>query len=145
MKSTVLVATSHQSCFRRMSETPTTIIFQKVRQYTSNLYCNTPPLCITMLSVPLSSEETEILSDLPFGPQYASHLYRNTPPICIAMLWENPAWPRFGSVQSWFVRRVPAAPVFGADGSCRGSIFSVFCMGLTEGDGYGFKVPGKRF
>ena len=70
--------------FRRMSETPTTTTSQKKSQYTSNLYCNTPPICIAVLSVPMRSEEKETLSELlPFVSRYASHLYCNTPPICI--------------------------------------------------------------
>ena len=54
------------------------LLLKKVLQYTSNLYCNTPPLCIAVLSVPLSTQEREIL-------QYSSHLYRSTPPICTAI------------------------------------------------------------
>ena len=50
----------------------------KVRQYTSNLYGNTPPICIAALSWLLSFEERET-------PQYASHLYCSTPPICTAV------------------------------------------------------------
>ena len=51
---------------------------QKVRQYTSNLYGSTPPICIAVLSWLLSFEERETL-------QYASHLYGSTPPICTAV------------------------------------------------------------
>ena len=66
------------------------LLLKKVSQYTSNLYCNTPPICIAVLLVPLCSEEREIC-------QYSSHLYRSTPPICIAIrlpsvsqyFWEN--------------------------------------------------------
>ena len=43
---------------------------------------NTPPICIAVLSVSLSSEEREYF-------QCSSHLYRSTPPICIAILWGN--------------------------------------------------------
>ena len=63
------------------------LLLKKVSQYTSNLYYNTPPICITVLLVPLRSEERETLSvRLPFVSQYASHLYCDTPPICIAVL-----------------------------------------------------------
>ena len=55
------------------------LLLKKVLQYTSNLYCNTPPICTAVLSVPLSSLEREIL-------QCSSHLCRNMLPICIAML-----------------------------------------------------------
>ena len=62
------------------------LLLKKVSQYTSSLYCNTPPICTAVLSVPLR----EIWSTLlPFVSQYASHLYRNTPPICIAIHWEH--------------------------------------------------------
>ena len=87
----------------------------KVRQYTSNLYGSTPPICIAVLCWLLSFEERET-------PQYASHLYRNTPPICTAVrppfvrqyFWKNtggwghrnvsdpplppkvPFWPKWG-------------------------------------------------
>ena len=55
------------------------LLLKKVSQYTSHLYCNTPPICTAVLLVPLRSEEWEILSVLlPFVSQYASHLYRNT-------------------------------------------------------------------
>ena len=53
-------------------------LVQKVRQYTSNLYGSTPPICIAVLSWLLSFEERETL-------QYASHLYCSTPPICTAV------------------------------------------------------------
>ena len=56
------------------------LLLKKVWQYTLHLYCNTPPICIAVLSVPLGSQEREIV-------QYASHLYRSAPPICIAMLF----------------------------------------------------------
>ena len=53
-------------------------ILKKVSQYTSNLYCNTPPIRIALLLVPLHSEEREILSALlPFISQYAPHLHCN--------------------------------------------------------------------
>ena len=55
------------------------LLLKKVSQYTSHLYCNTPPMCTAVLSVPLRSEEREILSVL------LSHWYRSTPPICIAI------------------------------------------------------------
>ena len=53
-------------------------LVKKVRQYTSNLYGSTPPVCIAVLSWLLSFEERET-------PQYASHLYCSTPPICTAV------------------------------------------------------------
>ena len=63
------------------------MLLKKVLQYTSNLYCNTPPICLAVLSVPMSCDEREVHSVLlPFVSQYASHSYRNTPPICIAIL-----------------------------------------------------------
>ena len=61
------------------------LLLKKVLQYTSNLYCNKPPICIAVLSVLLSSQEREIL-------QYSSHLYRNTPPNCIATLLGKSWW-----------------------------------------------------
>ena len=68
-------------------------LLKKVSQYTSHLYCNTPPICTAVLLVPLRSEEREILSVLlPFVSQYASHLYCNTPPICIAVLLGKSWW-----------------------------------------------------
>ena len=71
----------------QMSEPQPPLLLKKVSQCTSNLYCNTPPICIAVLSVPLHSEEREILSVLhPFASQYASHLYCSTPPIRIAAL-----------------------------------------------------------
>ena len=48
------------------------LLLKKALQYTSNLYGNTPPICITVFSLPLSSQEREIL-------QYSSHLYNSTP------------------------------------------------------------------
>ena len=70
-------------------KTPT----KKVSQYTSNLYCNTPPICIAVILVPLRFEQREILSVLlPFVSQYAPHLYCNTPPICIAVLLGKSWW-----------------------------------------------------
>ena len=54
------------------------LVSEQVRQYTSNLYGSTPPICIAVLSWLLSFEERETL-------QYASHLYCNTPPICTAV------------------------------------------------------------
>ena len=53
-------------------------LVEKVRQYPSNLYGSTPPICIAVLSWLLSFEERETL-------QYASHLYCSTPPICTAV------------------------------------------------------------
>ena len=75
---------------RRMSEPQPPLLLKKVSQCTSNLYCNTPPICIAVLSVSLHSEEREILSVLhPFVLQCASHLYCNTPPTRIAALLRN--------------------------------------------------------
>ena len=65
---------------RRMSENPSHHYFSiKYCKNTSNLFCNTPPICIAVLLVPPRS----VL--LPFVSQYASHLHCNTPPICIAV------------------------------------------------------------
>ena len=50
------------------------VLLKKVSQYTSNLNCNTPPICM----VPLRSEERETLPVL-------FSFDRSTPPICIAM------------------------------------------------------------
>ena len=73
-----------------MSEPQPPLLLKEVSQCTSNLYCNTPPICIAVLSVPLHSEEREILSVLhPFVSPYASHLYCNAPPIRIAALLRN--------------------------------------------------------
>ena len=49
-----------------------------LRQYTSNLYGSTPPICIAILSWLLGFEARETL-------QYTSHLYCSTPPICTAV------------------------------------------------------------
>ena len=54
------------------------LVSEKVRQYTSNLYGSTPPICTAVLSWLLSFQERETL-------QYASHLYCSTPPICTAV------------------------------------------------------------
>ena len=35
------------------------LLLKKLSQCTSNLYCNTPPICIAVFSVPLRSEERE--------------------------------------------------------------------------------------
>ena len=61
--------------FRKPQPLP---VSEKVRQYTSNLYGSTSPICTAMLSWLLSFEERETL-------QYASHLYGSTPPICTAV------------------------------------------------------------
>ena len=53
-------------------------LVEKVRQYTSNLYGSTPPICIAILSWLLSFEERKTL-------QYTSHSYCSTPPICTAV------------------------------------------------------------
>ena len=67
---------------------------KKVLQYTSNLYYNTPPICIVYSAVGAveysGKGTTSILFS--FVSQYASHLYRNTPPICIAMLLGKSWW-----------------------------------------------------
>ena len=66
------------------------LLLKIVSQYTSYLYCSTPPTCIAVLLAPLDSKERETLSVLlPFVSQYASHLYCSTPPICIAVLLRN--------------------------------------------------------
>ena len=81
------------------------LLLKKVSQYTSHLYCNTPPICIAVLSVPLGFTEREIGSvRLPFVSQYASHFYRNTPPICTAVLLRKSWWlwsPGCLSSDSW--------------------------------------------
>ena len=52
------------------------LLLQTVLLYTSNLYCDTPPICIAVPSVPLSCEEREILSVLlPSVSRYTSHLH----------------------------------------------------------------------
>ena len=57
------------------------VLLKKVLQYTSNLQCYTPPICIAMLSVPVSSEQKEILSVLlPFVSQYDNH-------SCLGTFW----------------------------------------------------------
>ena len=76
----------------RMSETPTATTSKKVSQYTSNLYCNTPPICIAVLSVPVPPDEREILSVLPFISQCASHAHCNTPRFRIAVLLGKSWW-----------------------------------------------------
>ena len=78
---------------RRTSETPTTTTSQKSIAIHLQFVLQSPPICIAVLSVPLHSEEREILSVLlPFVSQYASHLHRNTPPICIAVLLGKSWW-----------------------------------------------------
>ena len=72
------------------------LLLKKVSQYTSSLYCGTPPICIAMFLVPLRSAEREILSVLsvllPFVSQYTAHLHCSTPPICIAALLGRSWW-----------------------------------------------------
>ena len=51
---------------------------KKARQYTSNLYGSTPPICIAGPSSLLSLEERET-------QHYTSNLYCSTPPICTAV------------------------------------------------------------
>ena len=76
-----------------VSETQPPLLLKKVSQYTSNLHVITPPICITVLAVPLRSEEREILSLLlPFVSQYTSHLYCNAPPIRVAVLSGKSWW-----------------------------------------------------
>ena len=55
------------------------LVSKKVRQYTSNLYSSTPPICIAAPSWLLSLEERET-------QQHASHLCCSTLPICTAVL-----------------------------------------------------------
>ena len=62
----------------RSQEPQPPLLLEKVSQYISNLYCNTPPISIAVLVVPLRSEERE-------DCQYSSHLYRSMPPIEIAI------------------------------------------------------------
>ena len=76
---------SENSEERRKPQPPP--LLKKVSQYTSNLYCNTPPICIGVLPVPPRSEEREYC-------QYSSHLYRSTPPIRIAVLLGKSWWLR---------------------------------------------------
>ena len=65
-----------------MSETPTTTTSQKSIAIRLPICIAIrpppPPICIALLSVPLSSQEREIL-------QYSPHLYSSTRPICIAV------------------------------------------------------------
>ena len=51
---------------------------KKVSQYTSNLYCSMPPICIAVHVVPYSLRKGKYC-------QYSPLLYRSTPPICIAI------------------------------------------------------------
>ena len=71
---------------KNVSENPNHHDFSKsIATHLPFKYCNTPPICIALLSVPLCSEEGEILSALlPSVSQYASHFYCSTPPI----FWE---------------------------------------------------------
>ena len=67
------------SCQKNVRKPNHHYFLKKVSQYTSNLYCNTPHIYIAVLSVPLRSDEREILSILlPFALQYAPHLHYNT-------------------------------------------------------------------
>ena len=67
------------------------LLLKKVSQYTSNLYCNTPPISLAVLLVAYALKKGNC-------HQYSSHLYRSTPPICIAIrlsfvsqyFWEVP-------------------------------------------------------
>ena len=78
-------ACSHWRHSEESQNPPPPLLLKKVSQYASNLYCSTPPISITVLLVPLQSEEREILSVLlPFVSQY---VYRNMPPICITVLF----------------------------------------------------------
>ena len=72
----ISLAQGHWAMFRKPQ--PLQLVSKKVRQYTSNLYGSTPPICIAVLSWLLSFEERETL-------QYASHLYCSAPPICTAI------------------------------------------------------------
>ena len=66
------------------------LVSKKVRQYISNLYGSTPPICIAVLSWLLSFQERETCNTLPvctavrlpFVRQYAPHLYGST-------FWKN--------------------------------------------------------
>ena len=64
-----------------MSDTASTATCQQsmaIHLYNSCLYCNTSPICIGLLLLPLSPEErAALLGLLPFLLRYASHLYRN--------------------------------------------------------------------
>ena len=85
------------------------LLLKKLSQYTSYLYCSTPPVCIAVILEPLGSEERELLSVLlPFVSQNASHLYCNTPPICIAVLLRKSWW-------LWSPECSPLPPLFGQD------------------------------
>ena len=85
--------------FRKPQPLP---VSEKVRQYTSNLYGNTPPICTAMLSWLLSFEERETL-------QYASHLYCSTPPISTAV---RPPFVRQYFWKNTGVRCFPLEPFF---------------------------------
>ena len=66
------------NCSEECQKPQPPLLLKKAPQYTSNFYRNTPPICTTVLSLSLRSEEREIC-------QYSSHLYRRTPPICIVI------------------------------------------------------------
>ena len=51
---------------------------EKHWQYTSNVYCNAPPICNAVPCWLLSLEDRET-------PQYTSHLYCSMPPVCTAV------------------------------------------------------------
>ena len=65
---------------------------QKVLQYTSNMYCNTPPTYIAVLLVPHTLRKGILPVLLPFVPQYASHEYCNAPPIYAIFVKTSILW-----------------------------------------------------
>ena len=75
------------------------LLLRKVSQYTSHLYCSTPPICIAVLLEKFALRKGKYC-------RYSSHLYRSTPPICIAVrlpfvlqyFWEN-----LGGCRHWHV------------------------------------------
>ena len=59
------------------------LLLKKVSKYTSNLHCNTPPICIAVPFGPYALRKGKYCqysshSYRPFVLQYASHLYRST-------------------------------------------------------------------
>ena len=65
------------------------LVSKKAKQYTSNLYGSTPPICISGPSWLLrlaKKGKANTTVHLPFVLQYASHLYCSTPPICTEVL-----------------------------------------------------------
>ena len=111
-------------------------LVEKVRQYTSNLYGSTPPICTAVLSWLLSFKERETL-------QYASHLYCSTPPICTAVrppLVRQYFWKKLGvGVTGTFLNRGRAP--FLCKGSCQ--LVLTFFGGLGYGESF-FKLWASR-